>query len=86
MIWNYDHYSKWNTKFGWIYTLWKINIYSKRFNKNHVNYWGNCKYFWEHVAKNLSKIPFYEKIKMTTKGPFVAESIVGLFDCDCNHL
>jgi len=31
------------------------------------------------------KNPFYEKVKMTTKGPFVVESfvIVGSFDCDC---
>jgi hypothetical protein len=38
--------------------------------------------------KNLSKIPFYEKIKMMTQGPFVVESfvIVGSFDCDCNRL
>jgi hypothetical protein len=36
--------------------------------------------------KNLSKNPFYEKVKMITKGLFVVESfvIVGSFDCDCN--
>jgi hypothetical protein len=34
--------------------------------------------------RNLSKIPFYEKIKMFKKGPFVVESfvIVGSFDYD----
>jgi hypothetical protein len=36
----------------------------------------------------FSKIPFYEKVKMTTKGLFVIESfvIVGSFDCDCNFV
>ncbi len=36
----------------------------------------------------LQKIPFYEKIKMTTKGPFVVESFVtiGSFDCDYANL
>jgi hypothetical protein len=38
--------------------------------------------------KNLSKIPFYEKIKMFKKDPFVIESfiIVGLFDYDRTHM
>jgi hypothetical protein len=42
--------------------------------------------------KNPSKNPFYEKVKMTTKNPFVVESFfnVGSFDCDCtlisNHI
>jgi hypothetical protein len=37
------------------------------------------------LQNNPSKIHFYEKVKMTTKGPFVVESfvIVGSFDCDC---
>jgi hypothetical protein len=35
---------------------------------NHVIYWGNYKYFKKHVPKkNLSKNPFCEKIKMSTK-------------------
>jgi hypothetical protein len=28
-IWNCDNFSRWNTKFGKIYTLKKISIYSK---------------------------------------------------------
>jgi hypothetical protein len=37
------------------------------------------------LKKKFSKIPFYEKVKMSTKGPFVVESfvIIGTFDCDC---
>ncbi len=38
--------------------------------------------------KHLSKIPFYEKIKMLKKNPFVVESFVtiGSFDCDHTHM
>jgi hypothetical protein len=38
--------------------------------------------------KNPSKNPFYEKVKMLKKNPFVVESfiIVGLFDCDHTQL
>ncbi len=38
--------------------------------------------------KNLSKIPFYEKIKMFKKDPFVVESFVtiGSFDYDRTHM
>lgn len=37
------------------------------------------------LQKHPSKIPFYEKVKMITKCPFVIESFVtiGSFDCDC---
>jgi hypothetical protein len=37
------------------------------------------------LQKNLSKIQFYEKVKMTTNGPFVIESFVtiGLADYAC---
>jgi hypothetical protein len=37
------------------------------------------------LQKNPSKIPFYEKIKLFKKGPFVVESfvIIGSFDYDC---
>jgi hypothetical protein len=32
--------------------------------------------FKNMLQKKLSKIPFYEKIKMTTKCPFVVESFI----------
>jgi hypothetical protein len=40
------------------------------------------------LQKKLSKIPFYEKIKMFKKGPFVVESfvIIGSFDYVCTPL
>jgi hypothetical protein len=40
------------------------------------------------LQKNLSKVDFYERIKMTTKGPFVVESFVtiGSIDYDSNLL
>jgi hypothetical protein len=36
------------------------------------------------LKKKTSKIPFYEKVKISTKGPFVVESfvIIGTFGCD----
>jgi hypothetical protein len=34
MIQNYDKFSKWNVEFGRIYTLWKMNIYSKLLTKD----------------------------------------------------
>jgi hypothetical protein len=38
------------------------------------------------LQKKLSKIPFYEKIKMNIKGPFFVKSFVtiGSFDYDWN--
>jgi hypothetical protein len=50
---------------------------------------GNLSIFLEICCrKNPSKNPFYEKVKMFKKGPFVLESfiIVGLFDCDRTQL
>jgi hypothetical protein len=40
------------------------------------------------LQKNPSKNLFNEKTKMTTKGPFVVESLVtiGSFDYDCNQI
>jgi hypothetical protein len=40
------------------------------------------------LQENPSKIPFYEKIKMLKKGPFLVESAitVGSFDYDHNLL
>jgi hypothetical protein len=39
--------------------------------KKYVIYFGNYKYFKKHVAKKYpSKNPFYEKLKMSTKGLF----------------
>jgi hypothetical protein len=40
------------------------------------------------LQKYPLKIPYYEKIKMTTKNPFLVESFVtiGSFDCDYAHL
>jgi hypothetical protein len=36
------------------------------------------------LKNKSSKIPFYEQVKMSTKGPFVVELfvIIGTFDCD----
>jgi hypothetical protein len=42
MIWNCDKFSKQNTKFGKIYTLFKIHIYSKNIFEK-MTYWGNYK-------------------------------------------
>jgi hypothetical protein len=41
----HDKFSKWNTKFGKIYTFWKIHIYSTMIHTKHVIYWGNYMYF-----------------------------------------
>jgi hypothetical protein len=49
---------------------------------------GDFKYFKKHVTKkNPSKNPFYEKVKMFKKGPFVVGSFVtiGSFDYDCTQ-
>jgi len=45
MIQNYDKFSKWNAKFGKIYTLQKIHIYLTMINTKYVIYWGNYMYF-----------------------------------------
>jgi hypothetical protein len=69
--------------------IFEIFIFIKKINKNNLFYWDNYKYFEEHVAKkNPSKNPFYEKVKMFQKGPFVVESFgpIGSFNYDCTHL
>jgi hypothetical protein len=42
----------------------------------------------KNCNKNLSKNPFYEKVKMYKKDPFMVESfvIVGSLDYDCTHI
>jgi hypothetical protein len=39
------------------------------------------------LQKQSLKNPFYEKVKMSTKGSFVVESFItiGPFDYDCTH-
>jgi hypothetical protein len=37
------------------------------------------------LQKILSKIPFYEKIKMSIKSPFVVETVVIVGSFDCNY-
>jgi hypothetical protein len=37
------------------------------------------------LQKNLSKNPFYEKVNMLKKGPFVLESFVIVGSCDYDH-
>jgi hypothetical protein len=44
MIWNYDKFSKQNTKFGKIYALLKFYISPNLIVKKHMTYWGNYKY------------------------------------------
>jgi hypothetical protein len=41
MIWNYDKFSKQNTKSGKIYALSKILISRNLIVKEHITYWGN---------------------------------------------
>jgi hypothetical protein len=42
--------------------------FRKKINTTDIIYWGNFKYFKEHVAKKKnSNNPFYEKAKMLKK-------------------
>jgi hypothetical protein len=44
MIWNYNSFSKWNTKYGKIYALSKNIIYSDLIVKIYMTHWENYKY------------------------------------------
>jgi hypothetical protein len=43
MIWNYEIFSKQNTKYGKFYALFKICISPNLIVKKHMAYWGNYK-------------------------------------------
>jgi len=44
MIWNYDKFSRWNTKSEKIYALSKICISPNLIVKKKKTYWGNYKH------------------------------------------
>jgi len=81
MIWNYDNFSKRNVK----YTFFKkfIEIHQILTKKSDVL--RQLQVFLVISCKHLySKIPVYEKTKMTIRRPIVLGSfvMVGSFDCD----
>jgi hypothetical protein len=71
--------------FDRIFSLFDSDSTLKWVNTNQIIYGGIVNIFKNMLPKNPSKNFFYEKVKMTTKGPFVVESFVnvGSFDCDC---
>ncbi len=85
MIWNYDHFSKRIVEYTFKKTIHKyssnINKKNDVFRQLQVFLVISCKHFY-------SKIPFYEKTKMTTRRPIVLGSfvMVGSFDCDLTFL
>jgi hypothetical protein len=62
MIQNYDKISKWSTKFGKIYTLWKIHIYPTMINKMWSIGATTCILITSY-KRFQSKILSYEKMK-----------------------
>jgi hypothetical protein len=64
-----------------IFPFEKIHTYSTMVKIQHVTYKHDFK-LNNKLQKNQRKIPFYEKIKIITKGPTILRSfvIVGLFD------
>jgi hypothetical protein len=87
MIWNYDHFSKWNIEFDRICTLKKIIFIQKELTKIIQFIEEIANIFKNMLQKKPFKKNFYEKVKMSTKGPTMVESFVtiGSFDCDCTH-
>jgi hypothetical protein len=68
MIQNYDKISRWNAKFGKIYTIWNFHIYSTMINTKYVIYLGHLYVFLITSCKRLhSKILSYDKMKKTKK-------------------
>ncbi len=53
IIWNYDKFSRWNTKFGKNCALSKIHISPNLIVKKKMTYWGNYKYNIYKVSKHF---------------------------------
>jgi hypothetical protein len=61
MIQNYDKISRWNAKYGKIYTLWKFHVYSTMINTKLWSIGATICIFYNKLQKNSLKKYFIWK-------------------------